>query len=86
MKNLEALFEDNSEIEKHIQNLRTTINGLHTIYETRPDLRVSILPQLETLEKIKVALMEDFNYCLIEGFLNKNNPDKIKSFSFLASG
>lgn len=51
-----------SDFEKHIGNLWKTRQGLYHIYNTRPDLKESILPQLKTLNGIIGELLKYREY------------------------
>ncbi|MAG87706.1 MAG: hypothetical protein CMP12_06140 [Zunongwangia sp.] len=62
MEELNNLFKNNEDFKKHVDNLWKTREGLHFIYESRPDLRTSILTQLKTLNEIIGALIKERPY------------------------
>lgn len=62
MQELNKLFEEKEDFEEHVGNLWKTRQGLHFIYENRPDLRKSILSQLTTLNAIISSLIEERPY------------------------
>lgn len=62
-KSLDSLLNlFKSDFETHIGNLWQTRKGLYHIYQTRPDLKENVLPQLETLNGIISALLEYKDY------------------------
>ncbi|MFY0653081.1 MAG: hypothetical protein JXQ96_13655 [Cyclobacteriaceae bacterium] len=59
---LTDLFQDEEDFVRHMNNLRQVTTGLWHIYETREDLKESILPQLLTIGGIYNALVTDRSY------------------------
>ena len=65
---LDKLFESKEDFKKRVDALWKTRAGLNHIYDTRPELRESILPQFKAINDIIGVLVSERNYHPSSGF------------------
>jgi hypothetical protein len=54
-----AMFDQENEYKKHMNNLRTTLLGLSGLLDNRPDLEEVIKPQFDSLNLLYYSLLPD---------------------------